>query len=97
MQEKTISAPMERRGKKMELKPCPFCGCRNIVAEMSNLDKAFHVFCEECMGEMNLSFADALIGNGEFVSFYEMQEIMNKMVEAWNGRYIDGQRSLETG
>lgn len=73
-----------------ELKPCPFCGCSTVIAEMCNLDKMFRVFCEECPAGMELSFADAQIGLGEFISFYEMQKIMDEMTDAWNRRVGDG-------
>lgn len=73
-----------------ELKPCPHCGCENIVAEVSYIGKRFAVYCEECHAEMELSFADAQLGNGEFISFYEMQKIMDELVEAWNRRADNG-------
>lgn len=69
-----------------ELKPCPFCGGEAIVAEICYLDKSFHVYCEECPVGIMLSFADAGIGQGEFVSFYEMKKIIAELEEAWNRR-----------
>ena len=73
----------------MELKPCPYCSGEAIIADVNYLDKSFHILCEECPAEMNLSFADAGIGTGDIVSFYEMQKIMNELVEAWNRRHND--------
>lgn len=69
-----------------ELKPCPFCECESVIAEISYLNKIFRIHCEECPAEMELSFEDAQLGNGEFISFYEMQKIITEMVEHWNRR-----------
>ena len=69
-----------------ELKPCPFCGSSEIIAEVNQIDKRFYVLCGECVAEMNLSFVDAQIGDGKIVSFHEMHEIMKQMIEAWNRR-----------
>ena len=78
-----------KRGLTMaELKPCPFCGSENVIAEINNLDKEFVIFCENdcCRAEMKLPFADTMVGNGEFISFYEMQKIMDDLTNAWNRR-----------
>ena len=78
---------------KIELKPCPFCGSTEVIAEINTIDKKFYIFCEntdKCLSEMQLSFADAGIGNGEFIFFYEAQKIMDKMAEMWNRRAEDG-------
>lgn len=69
-----------------ELKPCPFCECESVIAEISYLNKTFRIHCEECPAGMELSFANAQIGNGEFISFCEVQKIIAEMVEHWNRR-----------
>lgn len=73
-----------------ELKPCPFCGCENITAEINNLSKRFCVYCGECPATVELSFTDANIGDGSFISFYEARKIIDELTELWNRRANDG-------
>ena len=73
-----------------ELKPCPFCGCEHIVAEINNLSKRFAIYCEDCIAAMELSFVDAQLEDGSFISFYEARKIMDEMTEQWNRRANDG-------
>ena len=72
------------------LKPCPFCGCEHIIAEINNLSKRFTIYCEDCIAEMELGFADAQLGEGSFISFYEARKVMDELTEQWNRRATDG-------
>ena len=74
-----------------ELKPCPFCGCEHIVAEINNLSKRFAIYCEDCVANMELSFTDAQLDDGSFISFYEARKIMDCLTEQWNRRTTDEQ------
>lgn len=76
----------------MELKPCPFCGGEAIISEICFLHKTFRVYCEECPVSIELSFSDAGIGLGEFISFYEAKKIMKELEEAWNRRLGEGEK-----
>ena len=72
---------------------CPFCGSDNVTAEISFLTKEFRIYCcdgEGCTAEMSLSFADAGLGDGSFISFYEADKIMKDLIAAWNRRADDG-------
>ena len=74
------------------LKFCPFCGGTIVYGEINYTNKEFVIRCEsndDCLAEMRLSFADADIGNGEIVSFYEIRKIMDELTEAWNRRAKD--------
>ena len=73
-----------------ELKPCPFCGSEEIIAEINYLSKRFCVYCGECPANIELGFADANIGDGSFISFYEARKIMDNLTESWNRRANDG-------
>ena len=76
-----------------ELQSCPFCGSTAIYAEVSYLTKEFRIYCanadEPCAAEMRLSFADAGLGNGEIISFEEMTEVIQRLVDLWNTRTIN--------
>ena len=74
----------------VKLKPCPFCGCEHIVAEINNLSKRFAIYCEDCIAAMKLSFVDAQLGDGSFISFYEARKVMDDLTEQWNRRANDG-------
>lgn len=69
-----------------ELKPCPFCGGKYVIAEINNLSKRFTIYCEDCTANMELSFEDAQLDNGNFISFYKARELMDELTEAWNRR-----------
>ena len=72
-----------------ELKPCPFCGCEDITAEIATELREFRIYCcsdEGCIAEMSLSFEDAGLGSGFLISFEKAQRIMKELVEAWNRR-----------
>ena len=71
----------------MELKPCPFCGCEYIQAEIYIPLEEFRIYCtgEDCCAEMRLAFEDAGI-IGKRIDFTKAQRIMREMSEAWNRR-----------
>lgn len=69
-----------------ELKPCPFCGEKEIVAEVSYEDKVFRIFCGNCPASYELYFADAGIQGGEVIGFGEMQAIIQELIDKWNKR-----------
>lgn len=73
-----------------ELKPCPFCGCEDITAEINHLSKRFRVYCTECPASIEFSFIDANLGDGSFISFYEARKIIDELTELWNRRVNDG-------
>lgn len=73
-----------------ELKPCPFCGSEEVIAEINHLSKRFCVYCGECPATIELGFIDAQIGDGSFISFYEARKIMDELTESWNRRANDG-------
>ena len=73
-----------------ELKPCPFCGNEDVIAEINHLSKRFSVYCGECPATIELGFTDAQIGDGSFISFYEARKIMDGLTESWNRRANDG-------
>lgn len=79
--------------KETELKPCPFCGCEHIIAEINGLSKRFVIYCEDCIAMMELSFVDAQLGDGSFMSFYEVRKIMDELTENWNRR-ADNEREI---
>ena len=35
---------------------------------------------------MKLSFVDAQLGDGSFISFYEARKVMDELTEQWNRR-----------
>ena len=72
--------------KDTELKPCPFCKCEHIIAEINGLSKRFVIYCEDCIAMMEISFVDAQLGDGSFMSFYEVRKIMDELTENWNRR-----------
>jgi hypothetical protein len=82
-----------------ELKPCPFCGGTEVYAEISFLTKEFRIYCADpessCPVAMRLSFSDAGLGDGSIVSFYEMETIMEQLIEAWNRRADNEQREAD--
>ena len=73
-----------------ELKPCPFCGCENIIAEINYLSKRFSIYCEDCIAQMELSFIDAQLNDGSFISFYEARKAMDELTKQWNRRAENG-------
>jgi hypothetical protein len=80
--------------KEIKLKPCPFCGC-DAVAEICNITKEFRIFCEHCPATMHLSYVDAQLGDGSFISFYEVRKIMDELTELWNERADNEQRETD--
>lgn len=78
-----------------ELKPCPFCG-EAAIAEICNITKEFRIYCENCPACMMLSFGDARLDDGSFISFYEARKIMDELTELWNER-ADNEHSNENG
>ena len=81
--------------KETEWKPCPFCGCEEVIAEINHLQKVFHIYCGECPAEIGLGFVDANIGDSSFVSFYEAKKVMNELEELWNRRADNEQREAD--
>lgn len=72
-----------------KLKPCPFCGCEDITAEIATELREFRIYCcsdEGCPAEMCLAFEDAGLGTGFVIDFDEAQRIMEQLEEAWNRR-----------
>ena len=66
-------------GKKIELKPCPFCGKEATTSERENIEKIPHgwgwVGCQSCRVHIDWSHGD----RGKKLAF-----------EAWNRRADDG-------
>ncbi len=77
-----------------KLKPCPFCGNEEIVAQVDNINNRFVIYCanadEVCLAEMSLSFSDAGLDKGQFIDFAEMKTIMQELENNWNRRVRDG-------
>ena len=71
-----------------KLKPCPFCGGRNIRTEVDDVDKVFRIYCgsDDCAAEMQLMFGDTMLGRSECFSFVDMIDIFDKMARMWNKR-----------
>lgn len=73
-----------------ELKPCPFCGNVNVVAEVDFMNRRFVIYCtdpeEGCPAEMNLYFADAGLDKRGTFSFEEMRRAMQELTDKWNNR-----------
>ena len=69
-----------------ELKPCPFCGEEEIYAEISYENKELRIYCAFCPAEMNLSFSDVGLDNGQVIGFDEMQAVIEEMIGKWNTR-----------
>lgn len=80
--------------KETELKRCPFCG-DDAIGEMSYLTKDFRIYCANCPAEMKLSFYDAQLNDGSFISFYEARKIMDELTDLWNERADNEQREAE--
>ncbi len=74
--------------KETELKPCPFCGGA-AIAEICNITKEFKIYCENCPAGMYLSFGDAQLDDGSFISFDDARKIMDELTECWNERAND--------
>ena len=75
----------------MKLKPCPFCGCEYIQAEIYIPLEEFRIYCtgdEGCSAEMRLAFSDAGIV-GQHIDFDKAQQIMDELADAWNRRAGD--------
>lgn len=77
-----------------ELKPCPFCG-GVAIAEMCNIAKEFRIYCEECPAKIGLSYGDAQLDDGSFISFREARKIMDELEELWNARATDGKAEAD--
>lgn len=77
----------------IKLKPCPFCGCDMIAAEICCERREFRIYCQggdpACLAEMTFSFEDAAIF-GNNVDFERAQRVMREMIDAWNRRADDG-------
>lgn len=71
---------------KIELKNCPFCDCSNVIAEVDFEHKEFRIYCETCPATMVLTFADADLGQGYYIGFEEISNIIEELVSAWNKR-----------
>ena len=73
-----------------ELKPCPFCGDVNVVAEVDTINRRFAIYCtnpeEGCPAEMNLYFSDAGLDKGGIINFEEMRRAMQELTDKWNNR-----------
>ena len=80
--------------KETELKPCPFCG-DDATAEICNITKEFRIFCVNCPATMRLSFLDAQLDDGAFISFDEARKIMDELEERWNERAENEQREAD--
>ena len=80
--------------KETELKPCPFCG-GEVISEICNITKDFRIYCENCPAEMKLSFYDAQLNDGSFISFYEARKIMDELTDLWNERADNEQREAD--
>lgn len=78
----------------INLKPCPFCGCDMIAAEICCERGEFRIYCQGgdpcCLAEMTLAFGDAGI-LGYDIDFGVAQKVMDEMIDAWNRRADDGQ------
>lgn len=73
-------------------KPCPFCGCENVQAEIYFPMAEFRIYCcgeDGCPAHMTLSFSDAGIIGGR-VDFEKAYSVMDQLVEAWNRRADHG-------
>ena len=70
---------------KVALKPCPFCG-EDACSELDNVSKALRIFCTNCPAEMRVTYKEANLDNGDFISFYEAINCMNTLTELWNER-----------
>ena len=81
--------------KETELKSCPFCGHKHIIAEINNMSNRFVIYCENCLATMELSFIDAQLDDGSFISFYEARKIMDELTEQWNRRADNEQRETD--
>ena len=71
----------------IKLNNCPFCGGESIISEIDYTSKVFRIYCEDCPATMELSFKDAKIGSGAFISFYEMTKIIYDITNSWNTRF----------
>lgn len=72
----------------LKLKPCPFCGSEHIIAEIDYTSKNFVIYCEDCIATMVISFADEGLGDGSFMSFSEITERIEKLINYWNRRAV---------
>ena len=81
--------------KETELKPCPFCGGEEVIAEIDNLQNVLHIYCENCVAEIGMDFVRAGLGDGSFMSFYELKQVMNELEEIWNRRADNEQREAD--
>ena len=75
--------------REIELKPCPFCGCEHIIAEINYKSKRFVIYCEDCVAMKELGFNDAQLYDGSFIGFEEARKIMDELTESWNRRAND--------
>lgn len=69
-----------------ELKPCPFCGGEEIIAEISYEEKVFRIFCAYCPASYELYFNDAGLQGGEIIGFSEIMEVIKEITDKWNTR-----------
>lgn len=73
----------------IKLKPCPFCGNEEIIAEISYKDKTVGIYCggdNGCFAQICERFHDLNLYNGDIIQFYELEEIMHDFAERWNRR-----------
>lgn len=67
------------------IEACPFCGGQ-AIAEICYAVKEFRIYCVNCPGTMRISFADAGLDDGTYISFAEATAVMKELVENWNRR-----------
>lgn len=73
----------------IKLKPCPFCGNDEIIAEISYKDKTVGIYCagdNGCFAQICERFHDLNLYNGDIIHFDELEEMMQDFAERWNRR-----------
>ena len=61
-----------------KLKPCPFCGCKNINVEKIGNTEGFYLTCPECEIEQPI-----------YSTLNEAIEAWNRRAEPWRGEKYD--------